>query len=100
MLSLQAVEVKIRYWQFYFYVNRVAIIWLYYRWNQLKIDIEKTGSGDFRYGVWNFHYQNIDLIGDFLKCMFIVKPLIEILIVPDFEEKILQNRVYVISWLN
>lgn len=51
MLSLQAVEVKIRYWQFYFYVNRynlVAIIWLYYRWNQLKIDIEKTGSGDFR----------------------------------------------------
>ena len=37
---------------------------------------------------------------DFFKCMFIVKPLIEILIVPDFEEKILQNGVYVISWLN
>ena len=66
MLCLQAVEVKA------VIGNVIGVsggcgeaenfVAIYYRWNQLKIDIEKTSSGDFWYGIRYFHYQNINLI--------------------------------------
>jgi len=34
---------------------------IHYRWNQLKVDVKESGSGDFWYGIRYFHYQNINL---------------------------------------